>query len=1205
MDPCTKSPANESSSPDVRIEPSGSHAVGFLALRVRVVSRVLTSVRLLTVVLAVATLFVAFSVLVAGASGDTEPPTVPANVQVTPGATSPVIAVVEWEESTDDFGVLGYRVWRSLTTTATPAYIGHTKQLTYTDVTGVPGQAYYYRVSAYDASGNESAKSAAAGPVASAWVLAPHANYSANSDLCRMCHVPHVAASEGLMRPTASGGDVGEEAVCLACHDGQGASTNVKNGSENSFALASGHSLDPDEDPDLTDACSSCHGPHADWEANRMLPAREINGVAGIEADNSWCFACHNATHDWYGAGYPSVASPVRDASGYPIEGTFPGPTVYADPGKNAHASIPATGTVRQAGDCLYCHASHRGGNEYDGLIGMFRPSTPETLVDDQDKGTYAESCFACHGGVVPSELATVPVDIKQFVTSGAERAGHRISTAGGTLPAGAPLPCYNCHNPHGSSRGNASLLSDELGQDLDTSTDEGVRAFCFTCHSSSDGYVWDSVAVAYVAVSTSEMVEGLRRDGTGGNVLKLPVTNGHAWEDPHSCYMCHGDNYAAGGSNVHNPTGGVSGGGESCDGCHSALTGMVDDTTTYHHVLDHEDPFMAPGPDGEYPVFESTEATGMACVSCHVDHSEYSALPGGIGKGYSLRDDATTSTPSPANTDEGLCLSCHVNKLERNTAGQKANVIPEPGVWKLERTWWEGPDPVNEPEKKSPHNYTVEGDFDDGSTFYANCAKCHGTLGGTLSTGKFAVHFSPEQRLINSLGDTVTYNVNEEQMCFRCHSRASDPLDGTRKPSDFVDWYGTKPMKLSNVMIYEQMMNGSNVYGHKPHEYHNIHLLSETQEELSQTKHVECADCHNHHVVGLARHEWGTTNLVSPAIRGVTGQGFVLGSTGYDGLGALKTVNMPSDSQINAQLFWKDADFTDITFNYATYEYEICFKCHSSANSNYKAWGGKKSGAVETDRWTNVAADFNVGNQSRHPVIATNGSARYDMNGDGIIDLDEEALPGYEDTAAYGTSKVADGQLASFWSPGDSMYCSDCHGHEESPLPTDSNYLDYTQGPHGSSVEYSLRGPNPYWPKDPNGTLWTLNMVDAAGPGDPLPFCSNCHPAIKANVVHQKSSIHKNAACVRCHLLIPHGGGMSRLIADADSDMPARYAYNNDKSSVMVSSFTKRAATSYTTGDCSISPAGVAASCTGGGGKHSLTGNKTGANGTGTWENW
>ncbi|MDH4139358.1 MAG: hypothetical protein OEV43_02180, partial [Coriobacteriia bacterium] len=366
-------------------------------------------------------------------TSDTEPPSVPGNVNVVAGAAPPVIATVSWDASTDNVGVVGYKVWRSMTSTGTPILIGSTTLLTFNDTTGIPGQQYFYRVSAYDAASNESAKSGPAGPVTSTWTQAPHTVYTVAGNFCRMCHAPHVATTQSsLMRPTDRA--PGELSVCYACHDGQGASTNILAGADNSFALASGHVLeDLEVATDLSNRCSSCHSPHSDYSGEPKLPRETINGDTVSTDDNTWCFACHNDTNDWYGVGYPSTANPTRNATGYPILGTFPGETTYADKDANAHASIPASATARRVfGDCLYCHESHRGPNEFDSLISTFTPTTADTLADDQANGTYASSCLDCHGGTLQSYFTTTPVDIKQFVTAGTSRAGHRIKTAGG-----------------------------------------------------------------------------------------------------------------------------------------------------------------------------------------------------------------------------------------------------------------------------------------------------------------------------------------------------------------------------------------------------------------------------------------------------------------------------------------------------------------------------------------------------------------------------------------------------------------------------------------------------------------------------------------------------------------------------------------------------------------------------------------------------
>lgn len=447
----------------------------------------------------------------------------------------------------------------------------------------------------------------------------PHRTFTTNSDACASCHAVHGAATAtGLMRDTGGVGAPGEVTVCYACHDGQGANANVRTGSTDSFALSSGHEVeDTATGGDLTNRCSSCHDAHGDPSTDPMVPAKTINGNKVSGRGVQWCLACHDDKNTWYGSGYPSTSAPTRNAAGYPVSGVFPGASTYTS-ASDAHFQIPETTQTaaagepikREKGDCLYCHTAHRGPSTYDGLRADFRPSSASTLASDQASGAYGGVCLTCHGGVTPSGFATAPVDVKQFITAPSQTAGHRVKTAGGTLPVGSPLPCYECHNPHGSKRGNASMITDERGADLKTDTASGVREFCFTCHTTADTTNgWDSTVKAYAAPDAADKVVGLSRSA---GVLKLPARAGHNEGDTQSCYSCHGNDYStAGGSNVHNPgTGGgnhiASAVSQECLDCH-----QNPDISTLHTggcATCHGNPNYPSLPTGKAP----------ECVSCH-----------------------------------------------------------------------------------------------------------------------------------------------------------------------------------------------------------------------------------------------------------------------------------------------------------------------------------------------------------------------------------------------------------------------------------------------------------------------------------------------------------------------------------------------------------------------------------------------------------
>jgi len=476
----------------------------------------------------------------------------------------PVIATLSWGASPE---AVRYSISVATAEDGPFEAIAETDQLTYDYTEGVGGIAYYFRVDAIDAAGEKSLPAASpVGPVTAAWASNPHVAATTTSDKCDTCHVLHKAAASPLMRSTVATEPLGQTATCMVCHDGDvGPVPDVTVGARDSFSLASGHTLDTTyASGGMTRSCASCHDAHAVAATSPMVPLETIGGNTVSSAGVEWCTACHDekAVNTWYPSGYPDLSAPDRDGNGYPVLGTWPGSDTYAG-STNPHRLIPeSTQTAgsgqsvrRDAGDCLYCHAAHRGPNAYDGLVGTFRPTTAATVASDRASGAYAAACFNCHGGTVPSGFTTAPANIKQFAVSAdpSSTAGHRVKTAGGTLPVGAPLPCYECHNPHGSSRGNAKMISDVRGGGLLTSTsDAAMRRFCFTCHAASDtGRGWDTAAGSFVALTAADKIVGISR--TGG-VLKLPTMVQHSEIGTVSCVDCHGDSYGATGYNVHKP---------------------------------------------------------------------------------------------------------------------------------------------------------------------------------------------------------------------------------------------------------------------------------------------------------------------------------------------------------------------------------------------------------------------------------------------------------------------------------------------------------------------------------------------------------------------------------------------------------------------------------------------------------------------------
>jgi hypothetical protein len=525
----------------------------------------------------------------------------------------------------------------------------------------------------------------------------PHGGYTSSSARCQECHLVH-----GARQPGPYGGSLliheNENTLCKTCHDGRGASKNVN---ADFVEGTSGHFLEDGDQGSgraLTTRCSSCHGPHfaAADKPNAFRP--QINGQVISGNNSSWCLACHDDQNSWaaenypYPAGGPMPGRPQRSTenyAGYPVSGTFPGRSAYLAT-NNAHSqseSMVWPGSSRPPGDCRNCHTAHSSASPYDGLVATYRP-TPDAsaVLSDRQNGTFAELCLTCHDGSPSAK------DIKQYVTFDGDKTGpqytggHRIMTAGGNLPAGAPLPCYDCHNPHGS-KGNAAdapssnrhLVSDEQWSGIDTSTTAGVVAFCTKCHLPWE-YV-ETIGEAGIAgtVPTGQLdqIEGLTRWKADNKLSLIPGAYGHTkanMENPTvSCYACHGNNYAApsatSGFNVHRP-----GAGQGCAACHAGPQDAGDGGPARRAVV------------GEFSQGGGHHVDGsVSDRDCGVCHLEGDAATGEIDPGthknnaLDLRNpdtgdatglppfaafsrDATSAVLEPwvVNVQNSLCLKCH-----------------------------------------------------------------------------------------------------------------------------------------------------------------------------------------------------------------------------------------------------------------------------------------------------------------------------------------------------------------------------------------------------------------------------------------------------------------------------------------------------------------------------------------------------------------
>ncbi len=324
--------------------------------------------------------------------------------------------------------------------------------------------------------------------------------------------------------------------------------------------------------------------------------------------------------------------------------------------------------------------------------------------------------------------------------------------------------------------------------------------------------------------------------------------------------------------------------------------------------------------------------------------------------------------------------------------------------------------------------------------------------------------------------------------------------------------YYGTKFTMPKSISFMPK------IFGHKFKKYSGLHKVSPADESkfyMRDNRHVECGDCHNPHAVDSDLHI-PPGNAVSGPLKSVWGVG---------------TDTNPLWSPVTTFTEYKPPTSPDG----ASTEFQICIKCHSyyalkDADPDKDGVSNiiGPSGVYITDQ----AMEFSKGNRSAHPVK----SSLNNMTGN------------YAPKGLFGMSGP--------WSnTGDQrMYCADCHE------------------PHGSTYKFSLKGPNRYWPTQSNGYMWRIS--DFASPLTEGLFCMNCHgspySSNSAHIAHSSAGAVPNNYCVFCHIAVPHGSPVSRLIAY--SGIPVPYSYDLTYFSSKIIGFRKSAdPMSYTMDNCNV----------------------------------
>lgn len=479
---------------------------------------------------------------------------------------------------------------------------------------------------------------------------------------------------------------------------------------------------------------------------------------------------------------------------------------------------------------------------------------------------------------------------------------------------------CLVCHTPH--STDNIFLVRDSI-----QTPNSGLRDVDFYTVGFGDAYNPEPDS----GVADGDMADDLDGVHTGVCEVCHTTTTHHNNTDTHTlqghnntsqCHSCHphADGFA-------NTGGGESSGGMACT-CHASIySPMNSSTTSYHHQMNSD--------AADYTISSRT------CLTCHVDHDIFSPdFNAGFGvRSENLRIDITTPVVQGSNSvmlnsdyqssgAGGICLSCHTSTQAKGYT-QPDGTTQTPALSKSD---YDG--------ATSAHNYSAPSTFTDGSTFNANCVKCHNDNMGKAyqsSTNKFGTHNSDYRRILEPFGTASPSDPLEEKFCFQCHSTTSNPNAGSN-----LDNYGVKAMSASSLGIESAF---GKTYTHPTTTVSGLHKPGEGASDYADgNRHAECGDCHDPHAAQQGTHD-GSSSLASNALKGTWG--------------VEPTWPTPAVPTDNANVYTAPSAYSVVT-GVTLKEYQICLKCHS----NYTTLPGGVR---------NLAEEINPNYPSTHGITIAN----------------------------------------------------------------------------------------------------------------------------------------------------------------------------------------------------------------------------------------
>ncbi len=468
--------------------------------------------------------------------------------------------------------------------------------------------------------------------------------------------------------------------------------------------------------------------------------------------------------------------------------------------------------------------------------------------------------------------------------------------------------------------------------------------------------------------------------------------------------------------------------GGRACQFCHTPHMALAD-TPLWNHKLSEAvyEIYWSSSLDAE--VGQPTGSSKL-CLSCHDGTIALEAnVRGGSGKTY--MPPGKTNFGTDLSDDHPVSFVYSADISNKDSQIRNPQYLPEEVM--LDRFGEMQCVTCHDPHDNTFSKFLVTTNIKSNL-----CMKCHNLYGWTGS-----IH-ATSNALVQGASDSFLkdtgYTSVSDNGCLSCHQTHSA---GHSERLFHFERDEDNCLNCHNGLVGEDMVKEFEKYsGHFVGAYEGVHDITETAG--GSGRHVECVDCHNPHAMV-------TSPAVAPFIPG-----------------ALKFVSGVT------------AEGTEI--EHATYEYEVCFKCH-----------GFNSSRIESDisryiTQSNTVLEFDQGNPSFHPVegrgVNTNVPSLYGG-------MDESSI----------------------------IYCTDCHNSDSS---------SQVKGPHGSIHPYLLA----YQYETEDYTSESRSAYE---------LCYRCHDresilGDKSFEEHKKHIVGEDTPCSVCH--DPHGISYSQGTDSGNSNL-------------------------------------------------------------------